>query len=374
MSSSSFDPTNVNLNTASLADVICYLYDQPDDSNGYLGARISSVFVILITSTVVTFFPVVARRVDALKIPNTAYLIARYFGSGVILATAFVHLLDPSYYEIGQNTCVGVTGNWTQYSWPPAFALTFIVVTFILNFGAILFVEKKYGIRRSEKRSMIASQGCQIANLRQDEEANSDKTNDTTPASYSSQAPKSAEAPQFAAASSCDDKAIDNEQSVSEQLGAFLILEFGVLFHSVIIGLTLGVVGSEFKILYVVIIFHQAFEGLGIGARMSSIPFKPGSYLPWILCSAYGLTTPISIAIGIAVRESLNLNSFNANIVQGVLDASSAGVLIYTSLVELIAHDFIFNPNRTNDNKELTIIFVSFLLGAGIMSLLGKWI
>lgn len=106
--SSSFDPTNVNLNTASFQDVVCYIYVQGNDYNGNLPACISSVFVILITSTVVTFFPVVARRVQRLHIPNLAYIIARYFGSGVILATAFVHLLDPAYYEIGQNTCVGV--------------------------------------------------------------------------------------------------------------------------------------------------------------------------------------------------------------------------------------------------------------------------
>ena len=52
-----------------------------------------------------------------------------------------------------------------------------------------------------------------------------------------------------------------------QQIAAFLILEFGVIFHSVIIGLNLGVVGDEFSTLYPVIVFHQAFEGLGIGAR-----------------------------------------------------------------------------------------------------------
>ena len=57
-------------------------------------------------------------------------------------------------------------------------------------------------------------------------------------------------------------------------IAAFLILEFGVIVHSVIIGLNLGVVGEEFSTLYPVIVFHQSFEGLGIGARMSAIPFR----------------------------------------------------------------------------------------------------
>ncbi|RHZ58897.1 hypothetical protein CDV55_103935 [Aspergillus turcosus] len=361
--SSSFDPTNVNLNTASLQDVVCYIYGAGNDYNGNLPARISSVFVILITSTVVTFFPVVARRVQSLHIPNLAYIIARYFGSGVILATAFVHLLDPAYYEIGQNTCVGVTGNWYQYSWPPAFALAAIAVTFLLDFGATLYVEAKYGITRQGHSPVFVRQGetPAIASDTKEISLSQDQSQQASPVSLPVQV--------------YDEESLDDEKSFKQQIAAFLILEFGVLFHSVIIGLTLGVVGNEFAVLYVVIIFHQAFEGLGIGARMSAIPFPHNRrWLPWVLCAAYGLTTPISIAIGLGVRTSMNLNSFNANIIQGVMDASSGGVLIYTAMVELLAHDFIFNPNRTRDRKELTIMMTSFFAGCGIMSLLGKWI
>lgn len=70
----------------------------------------------------------------------------------------------------------------------------------------------------------------------------------------------------------------------------------------------------------------------------------------------------------------MNVNSFNANIIQGAMDASSGGVLIYTALVELLAHDFLFNSERTKDKTQLTFMLVSFFSGRGIMSLLGKWI
>lgn len=113
--------------------------------------------------------------------------------------------------------------------------------------------------------------------------------------------------------------------------------------------------------------------GLGIGARMSSIPFKKGSWLPWILCATYGLTTPIAIAIGLGVRTTYNPGSFTANVVSGVLDAISAGILIYTGLVELLARDFLFNPRRTNNNRQLAFMLVCVFLGAGLMALLGKW-
>ena len=158
-----------------------------------------------------------------------------------------------------------------------------------------------------------------------------------------------------------------------QQIAAFLILEFGVIFHSVIIGLNLGVAGEEFSTLYVVLVFHQSFEGLGIGARMSAIPFSPRSWLPWILCSLYGLTTPIAIAIGLGLRTTYNPNSYTANVVSGVLDSMSAGILIYTGLVELLARDFLFDPRRTRDSKRLAFMMTCTFLGAGIMALLGKW-
>jgi zinc transporter 1/2/3 len=51
----------------------------------------------------------------------------------------------------------------------------------------------------------------------------------------------------------------------------------------------------------------------------------------------------------------------------------SAGILIYTGLVELLARDFLFNPLRTKDNKRLAFMITCVFLGAGLMALLGKW-
>lgn len=167
---------------------------------------------------------------------------------------------------------------------------------------------------------------------------------------------------------------LDTERSFQQQIAAFLILEFGVIFHSVIIGLTLGTVGNEFSILYPVIVFHQSFEGMGIGARLSAIPFpRRLKWMPWWLCAGYGLTTPIAIAAGLGVRTTYNPASNTANIVSGVLDSISAGILIYTGFVELLARDFLFNPDRTRNDKQLTFMICCVLFGAGIMALLGRW-
>lgn len=352
-----FNPNSVDLDAADPTQVICYLTTEGNDFDGRIGARVSAIFVILVISTAVTFFPVVARRVKSLRIPVYVYLFARYFGAGVIIATAFIHLLDPAYGEIGPNTCVGMTGHWADYAWCPAIVLLSVMIVFLLDFGASRYVEIKYGIR--EER-----------NIEEAVTGQPDRTPSPLNKNDMELQPKEKISPDDW---SEDADPIQLERSFRQQITAFLILEFGVIFHSVIIGLNLGTVGEEFSTLYPVLVFHQSFEGLGIGARMSAIPFPPHSYLPWILCAAYGLTTPIAIAIGLGVRTTYSAGSFTASVVSGVLDAMSAGILLYTALVELLARDFLFNPMRTKDNKRLCFMIVCVLLGTMLMALLGKW-
>lgn len=371
------DPSNTNLSDISLYQAVCYLTASTDEYNGNLGARISSIFVIGGISTFVTFFPVAAKRLPKLHIPLYVYLFARYFGSGVIVATAFIHLLDPAYSEIGPQTCVGLTPGWDQYSWPPALALVSCTFIFLMDLGADIYVEHRYGIEAEQENFEETMTGQPHLHDGIEPEANEkvqtefdgikrDQERRATIHKFEQHFTED-----FDETNSMDERA--RKQAVQQQLAAFLILEFGVLFHSVIIGLNLGVAGDEFSTLYVVLVFHQSFEGMGVGARLSAIPFAKGSWVPWVLCSAYGLTTPIAIAVGLGVRTTYNSGSFTANVVSGVLDSISAGILIYTGLVELLARDFIFNPQRTKNNRRLLFMVICVILGAGIMALLGKW-
>ncbi|KAL4732788.1 hypothetical protein ACLX1H_001808 [Fusarium chlamydosporum] len=340
MSSNSFDPHNVNLDDTNARGIICYLNASDNDYDGKLGARISALFVILIVSTCVTFFPVLATRVQRLRIPLYVYLFARYFGSGVIIATAFIHLLDPAYGEIGPASCVGMTGGWASYSWPPALALSSAMIIFLLDFLADYYVSTRYGTNEVNIEGAITTQAGQ--------EQNQGHSVHAQPNKDSSRKNDGGSFDDIEELKNLDSDSEEAMSSFKQQIAAFLILEFGVLFHSVIIGLNLGVVGKEFSTLYPVLVFHQSFEGLGIGARLSVIPFPHRfRWMPWALCLAYGLTTPIAIAIGLGVRTTYDSGSFTANVVSGVLDSISAGILIYTGFVEMLARDFIFNPRRT---------------------------
>jgi zinc transporter 1/2/3 len=166
-----------------------------------------------------------------------------------------------------------------------------------------------------------------------------------------------------------------DDEHFAAQMTAIFILEFGVIFHSVFIGLTLAVAGAEFNVLYIVLVFHQTFEGLGLGSRLATAEWpKRKAWMPWVLGAAYGFTTPIAIAIGLGVRTTFTPGSQRTQIVNGVFDSISAGILIYTGLVELMAHEFMFNPEmRRSSIKMMLFAYFCMCLGAGLMALLGKW-
>jgi zinc transporter 1/2/3 len=238
---------------------------------------------------------------------------------------------------------------------------------FLLDFAAEMYVEIKYGITQTNHNIGDLITGTSVAGTEQF----GIKEQDNNLEIHQEQAHQLSKGH---TSTDLENTTFKTDRSFRQQIAAFIILEFGVIFHSVVIGLNLGTAGKEFAALYPVLVFHQSFEGLGIGARMSSIPFpKRWEWLQWALCAGYGLTTPIAIAVGLGVRTTYNSGSFTANIVSGIFDSVSAGILIYTGLVELLARDFLFNPERTMDRRQLTFMIACTLAGAGVMALLGKW-
>ncbi|KAG6869227.1 hypothetical protein C0993_009091 [Termitomyces sp. T159_Od127] len=171
-------------------------------------------------------------------------------------------------------------------------------------------------------------------------------------------------------------KEIEDKNTIDAlgQIIGVAILEFGVMLHSVLIGLTLAV-DPQFKILFIVIIFHQTFEGLGVGSRLAQMQLPPAyNWVPVAGAVLYGITTPIGIAAGLGVRTTYDANSIKALIVSGVLDSLSAGILTYTGLVELLAHEFLFNKEMMEaSNWRLAYALGSMVAGWALMSLLGRW-
>lgn len=99
------------------------------------------------------------------------------------------------------------------------------------------------------------------------------------------------------------------------------LLEGGILFHSVFVGMTVSITIEGFVILLIAILFHQLFEGLGLGSRIAAVPYPKGSYRPWVLVFAFGTTAPIGQAIGLITRNTYDPNSAFGLIIVGIFNA-----------------------------------------------------
>lgn len=152
------------------------------------------------------------------------------------------------------------------------------------------------------------------------------------------------------------------------------LIEGGILFHSVFVGMTISITAEGFIILLIAIVFHQMFEGLGLGSRIAAVPYPSGSWKPWMLVVAFGTTAPIGQAIGLLTRGSYDPNSAFGLIIVGVFNAISSGLLIYAALVDLLAEDFLSEEaQHTLKGKDKTWAFVYVLLGAAGMSIVGAF-
>jgi len=154
-----------------------------------------------------------------------------------------------------------------------------------------------------------------------------------------------------------------------------LLLEAGILFHSVFIGMALSVAtGTSFIVLLVAISFHQTFEGLALGSRIAALSFPTNSPKPWLMALAYGITTPIGQAIGLAIHTLYDPASETGLLTVGVMNAISSGLLLFAGLVELLAEDFLSDQSyKTLMGRRRLEACASVVAGSALMALVGAW-
>ena len=155
-------------------------------------------------------------------------------------------------------------------------------------------------------------------------------------------------------------------------LWSLQVLELGIVSHSIIIGLSLGVSQSPctIKPLIGALAFHQFFEGFALGGCISQAQFS--TFHSSMMACFFAITTPVGIAAGTGLASFYNPNSPRALVVEGIFDSVSAGILIYMSLVDLIAADFLSKRMSCNVRLQVASYFALFL-GAGLMSCLALW-
>ncbi|KAK0668187.1 Zinc/iron permease [Cercophora samala] len=154
-----------------------------------------------------------------------------------------------------------------------------------------------------------------------------------------------------------------------------VLLEAGILFHSVFIGMALSVAtGPTFAVFLLAISFHQSFEGLALGTRIAALHFPKSSPRPWLMVLAFGLTTPIGQAIGLFVHRFYDPMSQTGLLMVGFMNAISAGLLLFAGLVQLLAEDFLSEKSyKTLTGRKRVNAFLAVAGGASLMSLVGAF-
>ena len=166
---------------------------------------------------------------------------------------------------------------------------------------------------------------------------------------------------------------IPNQEEQKRLLLQCVLLEAGILFHSVFIGMALSVAtGPTFAVFLIAIGFHQSFEGLALGSRIAAIHFPRSSPQPWFMVLAYGTTTPIGQAIGLIVHNLYDPLSQTGLLMVGFMNAISSGLLLYAGLVQLLAEDFLTEKSyKSLRGRKRIQAFAAVIAGSLLMAGVG---
>ncbi|CAA7264582.1 unnamed protein product [Cyclocybe aegerita] len=345
--------------------------------------RMGVMGAILLVSLFAVSFPTISKQVPSLRIPGILFFIGKHFGTGVILATAFIHLLDDAFRSL-QNPVLerwyGKVGKWTGL-----IILTSLLSIFLVEYVSTTYVEhlqdkpsapptpvdtpptspkprtRSISRTRRRSRSRPLSPGSPPRSPRFPTLPPSMAATESTPLLIAAQpvpsGPKRSASLHFHPAHTfpvhhhhhhhlhhvfAQAKAVvglplevlagspricrlglaqgrtrthgrdcqhvlgpDSDSESSEESGldevegsrgrrhsheerqhhhrpvvgrrrqivGVLVLQLGIMIHSLVIGLTLAVTsGSDFTSLTTAIIFHQLFEGLSLGIRIAALP------------------------------------------------------------------------------------------------------
>ncbi|KAK8668261.1 hypothetical protein V6N13_105721 [Hibiscus sabdariffa] len=307
---------------------------------------------ILVAGALGVSLPILAKKIPAFRPENNIFFLIKAFAAGVILATAFVHIL-PDGYESLSSPCLSEKP-WGVFPFSGFLAMVSAIATMMIETFASSFY------KNSHFNKALPVNG--------DEEMAGDHGGHVHVHTHASHGHGhghgSAMVPQHSESSS--DHNLIRQRIVSQ------VLELGIVVHSVIIGMALGASQSAktIKPLVAALTFHQFFEGMGLGSCISQAKFKSRAIAMMLVL--FSLTTPMGIGLGMGVSKVYDENSPKALAVGGIFNSLSAGILIYMSLVDLLGVD-LTNPIMQSNIKLQLGSNLSLLFGAASMSLLAKW-
>ncbi|WZY68966.1 hypothetical protein YC2023_001206 [Brassica napus] len=310
-----------------------------------LPLKIIAIVAILTTSLIGVMAPLFSRYISFIRPDGNGFMIIKCFSSGIILGTGFMHVL-PGSFEMLSSKCLS-DDPWHKFPFAGFVAMLSGLVTLAIDSittslytvkNAVGPVPDEYGIDQENAIHIVGNNHSHGHGV--------------------------------VLATTKDDGPSD-PQLLRYRIIA-MVLELGILFHSVVIGLSLGATnnGCTIKGLIIALCFHHLFEGMGLGGCILQADFA--NVKKFLMSFFFAGTTPCAIFLGIALSSIYRDNSPTALITIGLLNACSAGMLIYMALVDLLATEFMGSMLQGSIKLQIKC-FAAALLGCTVMSVIAKW-
>ncbi|CAL5188225.1 unnamed protein product [Lathyrus oleraceus] len=299
--------------------------------------KIIAIFVILVASMIGVCLPLVTRSVPSLSPDGNLFLIVKCFAGGIILGTGFMHVLPDSFAML-RSDCLAEKP-WHKFPFSGLAAVFSAVITMMVD-----TVATSYYSQKGKKDATVSAEDLdhEMADVHAGHHHHFEM------------------------------KTEGGETQLLRYRVVAMVLELGIVVHSVVIGLSLGASSNTCSIkgLVAALCAHQLFEGMGLGGSILQAEYK--FLKKAVMVFFFSFTTPFGIAIGIAMSSSYKENSPKALITVGLLNGASAGLLIYMALVDLLAADFMSKRMQSSIKLQLKS-YMAVFLGVGGMSLMAKW-
>ncbi|PIA14557.1 Zinc/iron permease [Coemansia reversa NRRL 1564] len=314
--------------------------------------HIVALFTIIGTSAAGVFLPIILqtiRGINQLALPNFPIQLGQFFGAGIIIATAFLHLF-PAATEALSNPCLGgFAESYSAWAWLIAMTAVFSIhsiewwlVEAWIGHKVVRNFFKDHTDMKAPSKGITATEG--------DDDS-------TTIHSKSFSMPR-----------------LSLPVEVKRRALATHVLEVGIALYSVLIGLALAISDSGFIALFIAICFHQFFEGLALAHHAIEVDGAGlTSHNAWLSALGFCATTPTGIIIGLALHNIYEPHSKYAFLLNGVLQSICTGILVYAGLVTLMIGGFNSAQVKQMPRLYQVLLFFAVYAGAAVMASLKIW-
>ncbi|KAF8621957.1 hypothetical protein AX15_007387 [Amanita polypyramis BW_CC] len=392
--------------------------------------KAQAMITILCLSLSAVSFPGISHQLPIVRVPGVIFFIGKHFGTGVILSTAFCHLLGDAFKSLNKPI---VKEHYNKIAkWTAPMILSSLLTMFLVGYISTTYADYLQGNSTAPPLPIKTPNPSHPASKCNNRTALAD--NPFVPNGQ----PRSPDLDSRLCVKCCFtiDSCTCNGQGRQQafcyngevvgrggghieqkdtqevkggnkrQVVGILVLQLGIMIHSLVVGLTLSIAqGSDFASLLVAICFHQVFEGLSLGIRIDALlpstasslsacksppqvsPLLPEStslilsqcstpsyastrhcarksvvaqtcysrrtcfsrinWMKIVLSILFAVTTPIGMIVGLYAFPHGGGHGGPGQqalvfLTQGIMSAISAGMLIYVGTVEMIAGDFVF--------------------------------